>query len=138
MKKTIIILSFVLGFRFGFSQEISTIYKYKTEKIKFGYRKSNIQWDIFELDRLVLYKDGTFYRNRIFQFNELSQTEYIGTWNKKERILILNCINSKNKQKHEIDKKFEFKVKRKKIIPLSGLDNHRNRVLKKILFSTNN
>ena len=115
------------------SQEIHAKYKHKKEKTKSRFL-SGVKWNYVEFDSLVLYQNGEFYRNRFYRYHQVIFTEYKGNWKTKNGILSLetNQFNTDFDDKNwlELKLKFEFLLKKRKLIPLSDLDMHIDRILK--------
>lgn len=114
MKKTFLIF-FGLLTNFIFSQEIHSIYKFKKQQQKklFNY---------YELDSLVLYKNGSFYQTYSYNYHEINYSEIKGDWKIENGILILS-VNEKNDSKNNPNwektlAKYRYKIKRKKLSPI--------------------
>ncbi|WP_460219996.1 hypothetical protein [Psychroserpens sp. MEBiC05023] len=120
MKTIFTTLCFVTFINLSSSQDIIATYVYEKELEGRNSIKEYTTWYFSRLDSLVLYKDGTFYRNVKMKFNETIQTQYNGKWRKENRILTLYNLKINNEEKLDDRKEFRFKIKRKKIIPLSA------------------
>ena len=133
MKKTVLILFFSFFANILFSQQIQYEYAFKREKTKSRFL-SGVKQNYSELDSLVLYKDGTFYRKRFYRYHEIILTQYVGVWQMKNGYLNLTTTKFNpyfEKEKwFDYEKNFRFLIKNKKLIPISGYDKHDNRKLK--------
>ena len=110
------------------AQEIHSEYKFKKEK-----KKS--MWNYIELDSLVLYKNGTFYRNKFYHYHQINYSEYKGNWKIKNGILLLEITkkntNKTNKNWREEKGIYKYLIKRKKIIPFDGFEFYSDKKLKR-------
>ena len=110
MKKTFLIF-FGLLTNLIFSQEIYSIYKFKKEQQKrfFNY---------YELDSLVLYKNGNFHQTYSYNYHEITYTEIKGNWKIENDTLILNVNKKTDSGKDTIWKntfaKYRYRIKGKK------------------------
>ena len=112
--KTLLILIISLFSNCLYSQEIQSIYKFKKQE-----EKKNFHY--YELDSLVIYRNGSFYRKRFYQYHEINYLELKGNWKIENGILYLN-ISDKKTSKTEKDwtkfsGKFTYLTKKKKLIP---------------------
>lgn len=114
MKKTFLIF-FGLLTNLIFSQEIHSIYKFKKEQQKrfFNY---------YELDSLVLYKNGNFHQTYSYNYHEITYTEIKGNWKIENDTLILNVNEKTDSGKDTIWKntfaKYRYRIKGKKVLPI--------------------
>lgn len=122
---------------FSFSQEIKDIYKYRKqiEKVKYYKNKEGINPGKMELDSLVLYKNGTFYRKNFYTHRGIKWLEQKGNWTVENGILflIINGIKTEPTQrKWTLTKsEYEYSMKRKKLIPNSGFEFKSDQKLKR-------
>lgn len=78
-----------------FCQEVESVYKFKKVK-KQTYKNSKTSYFEKELDSLVLYKNGEFYRQMSYvQFDNFGFEEQKGEWRIENGILYLNIISKK-------------------------------------------
>ena len=95
-----------------FSQETQSVYRFKLKQKKRGYT-------YYESDSLVLYNNGSFYREDSYaEFDNFGYSELKGEWKIKNKILYLK-ITKKNENKTdknwiEFSDKFKYLVKEKK------------------------
>lgn len=136
MKKAFYILINCLLVNFLFSQEVESVYKFKKVK-KQTYKNAKTSYFEEELDSLVLYKNGEFYRQISYaQFDDFGFEEQKGQWKIENGILYLK-INSKNKdfEKENWIKyigEIKYLMKQKKVIPLDNFKTYAKRNLKLI------
>ena len=116
MKKTLLILIFGLLVNFTFSQEVKAIYKFKKEQQKKMFKYS-------ELDSLVLYNNGSFYRKYVYQYHEIDYSEVKGNWKIENGILNLNITGKKESVADEnwieFNGKIRYSIVRKRLIPIN-------------------
>ena len=99
---------------FSFSQEVKSIYRFKKEQNKkiFIY---------FELDSLVLYDDGSFYRQYHYDYHQINHSELKGNWRIETGVLYLNITEGKSsfadKKWSELNGELSYQIKRRKLIP---------------------
>lgn len=112
------------------AQEIQSTYKFKREEAKklFNY---------YELDSLVLYKNGSFYRKEFYQYHQIKYLEHKGDWKIENGILYLNITDKKTSKTEKSWQKstenYKYKVKKKKLIPVNdSFDIYALRKLKKV------
>ena len=79
-----------------FSQEVKAIYKFQKEQQKKMFKYS-------ELDSLVLYNNGSFYRKYFYQYHEIDYSEVKGNWKIENNKLSLTI----NNKKEFLDKKMD-------------------------------
>jgi hypothetical protein len=133
----ILILAVSIGVNFSFSQEIEDTYKYRKEigKVKYYKYKEGMKTSKIELDSLVLYKDGTFYRKNFYTHRGIKWLEQKGNWKIDNGKLSLNINGTKTEPRQEewtfINEEYKYKVKRKKLIPYSGFEFKSDRKLKR-------
>lgn len=112
----LLILIFGLLVNVAFSQEVIAIYKFKKEKQKKMFKYS-------ELDSLVLYSNGSFYRKYFYQYHEIDYSEVNGNWKIENGILNLNITGKKNSVAEQNWKdftgKFRYSIVRKRITPIN-------------------
>lgn len=101
----------------SFAQEIKSIYLFKKEinnKNELTYR---------ELDSLVIYKNGEYFRKTIYMNHEIIQDESSGNWSKNNGKVKLK-INLKNeyarKDNPYCSPERLYKIRANKLIPVSG------------------
>tara|TARA_R110000823_G_C15797285_1_gene486794 strand:+ start:300 stop:746 length:447 start_codon:yes stop_codon:yes gene_type:complete len=118
VKKTLLILIFGILVNVSFSQEVKSIYKFKKEQKKKIFTYS-------ELDSLVLYDNGSFYRQYHYDYHQINHSELKGNWKIENGFLYLNITESKSsfadKKWAEFNGELSYLVKRRKLIPN---DNH--------------
>lgn len=132
MKKILIILILSFFNKDLFSQKIHSQYIFKKEKTK-SRLFNKINWYYLESDSLVLNNNGTFHRTYKFIFHETSNLEHRGYWSIKNEILLLEITSEKNTANwKEINKKCEYKIKKRKINPVNRFGLCSNRKLKLI------
>lgn len=106
-----------------FSQEIESTYKFKKEKQKqiFTY---------YELDSLVLYKNGNFHQTYTYNYHEIKHKEIKGEWKIENGKLILIVKEETNTVNNTIWKKsfakYRYKIKGKKLLPLATTISKKN------------
>ena len=97
---------------------------------------SEVHKNYYELDSLILYKNGTFYRNKIFRTRKKIFSELKGDWKIDNGILYLNIIMEKKRSTSEkwteIQEKYRYRIKKRKLNPLSGYESYADRKLKLI------
>lgn len=115
MKKTLFISIIALLSNYLYSQEIQSVYRFKKEEQKkiFYY---------YELDSLVLYKDGSFYRKRFYQYHEIEYLELKGSWKIENGILYLSVLDKKTSKTEKdwikLNGKIKYITKKRKLIPI--------------------
>ena len=76
-----------------------------------------------ELDSLVLYKNGSFYRKKYYKYHEIDYSELKGNWKIDNGVLYLNITEKKEslEQKNwaEFNGMFKYSIKRKRLIPIN-------------------
>ncbi|MEK8181235.1 hypothetical protein WMW71_12860 [Flavobacterium buctense] len=113
-----------------FSQEIHSTYKYKKVKDKVKV-STNLKWDFYELDSLVLFKNKTFYHKKVYHFHEFKYSESKGDWKISNDTLYLNVSEKKFDDKWENVQDVEtLTLKKKKLIPIKGRYYDRRKKLK--------
>ena len=123
MKKIILILSLISWINLTFSQEVKSVYIFKKEVKKRSLTK-------YELDSLVLYKDGSFYRKEHYIYHEVSQQETKGIWKIENGTLILNVIEKKDEIWANFTDKYTFTLNRKRLILINILSKRKLKLLK--------
>jgi hypothetical protein len=121
--KTFLILIFSLLVNISFSQEVESVYRFKKVK-KQTYKNSKTSYFEKELDSLVLYKNGEFYRQTNYsQFDNFGFEVQKGQWRIENGILYLNIIakneNFENEKWFKYSGEFKYSIKRKKLIPIN-------------------
>lgn len=119
MNKIILLLLFGLLTNDLMSQEIHSEYKFKKEKTKSRFL-SDVKWYYRELDSLVLFENGTFFRSYKFNYHEFTYLDYKGNWKIVKDTLVLELTHEKSLPDgnwNEINNKCEFRIKRRKLIP---------------------
>jgi hypothetical protein len=134
MKKTFFILIHCLLVNVLFSQEIESVYRFKKVK-KQTYKNEKTSYYEKELDSLVLYNNGEFYRQISYaQFDNFGFEEQKGQWRIENGILYLNIISKKEDFEKENWNKYsgeiKYLMKRKKIIPIDSFKTYAKRNLK--------
>jgi hypothetical protein len=121
LKKIILIITILIFTQNLFSQEIHSEYLFKKEKVKSRFLSNGIKWNYSELDSLVLFKNGSFYRKRFYHYHEINYSEQKGDWKIDNGILYLNSNQEKTSKTdtvwNEINEKYEFLIKKRKLIP---------------------
>lgn len=110
------------------------MYKFKKVK-KQTYKNSKTSYFEKELDSLVLYKNGEFYRQMSYvQFDNFGFEEQKGEWRIENGILYLNIISKKEEFEKENWIKYtgeiKYLIKRKKVIPIESFNTYATRNLK--------
>lgn len=134
MIKTFLILIFSLLVNISFSQEVESVYRF----IKFRkqtYKNEKISYFEQELDSLILFKNGEFYRQTSYaQFDNFGFEEQKGKWRIEKGILYLNIISKKEDFEKENWTKYtgeiKYSMKRKKIVPIASFKTYAKRNLK--------
>lgn len=134
MIKTLLILIYSLLINISFFQEVESVYKFKKVK-KQTYKISKTSYFEKELDSLVLYKNGEFYRQISYaQFDNFGFEEQKGEWRIENGNLYLNIIAKKEDFKNENWIKYtgeiKYLMKRKKLIPIDSFKTYAKRNLK--------
>lgn len=134
MKKTFFIIIHYLLANFLFCQEVESVYIFKKIK-KQTYKDEKITYFEKELDSLVLYKNGEFYRQMSYvQFDNFGFEEQKGEWRIENGILYLNIISKKEEFEKENWIKYtgeiKYLIKRKKVIPIESFNTYATRNLK--------
>lgn len=115
MKKTFLILFGILT-NIIFSQEIESVYKFKIEKQKGIFTH-------YELDSLVLYKNGNFHQTYLYNYHQIKYKQMKGDWKIENRKLILYVKEETDYGNDIIWKKsfgeYRYKIKGKKLLPLA-------------------
>lgn len=129
MKKIIFIFIFSLLANVVVSQEIHKKYQYKSKKTS-----NSTGWNITDLDSLVLYKNGTFHRTRLFKFVKTFYLELKGEWKVKNDTIYLNI---RHKKENKSDTKWTkmnsylyYVTKKRKLKPINGLEFRATHYLK--------
>lgn len=98
----------------SFSQEVKSIYRFKKEQKKKMFTYS-------ELDSLVLYDNGSFYRLYHYDYHQINHSELKGSWKIENGILHLIITGEKSsfadKNWTEFNREFRYFIKRKRLIP---------------------
>ena len=133
MKKILLIFIFSFLTNILVSQEIHSKYVYKKEKTK-QKSKSGIKWNYVDSDSLVLYKEGTFHRTKFYHYHEILYSELKGEWKIEKDNLILNIKLEKesksDKKWNEINSTITYRIKKRKIKPINGIEFYAIRNLK--------
>jgi hypothetical protein len=133
LKKILLIFIFSFLTNILVSQEIQSKYVYKKEKTK-QKSKSGIKWNYVDSDSLVLYKDGTFHRTKFYHYHEILYSELKGEWKIEKDNLILNIKLEKesksDKKWNEINSTITYRIKKRKIKPINGIEFYAIRNLK--------
>ncbi|WP_145990425.1 hypothetical protein [Psychroflexus sp. MES1-P1E] len=133
MKKIFLIFIFSFLTNILVSQEIQSEYVYKKEKTK-QKSKSGIKWNYVDSDSLVLYKDGTFHRTKFYHYHEILYSELKGEWKIEKETLILTIKLEKesksDKKWNEINSTITYRIKKRKIKPINGIEFYAIRNLK--------
>lgn len=134
MKKTFFIIIHCLLANFLFCQEVESVYKFKKVK-KQTYKNAKTSYFEEELDSLVLYKNGGFYRQISYaQFDNFGFEEQKGQWRIKNGALYLNIISKREDFEKENWVKYtgeiKYLMKRKKVIPIDSFNTYAKRNLK--------
>ena len=114
LKKVFLIIIISLSSNYLYSQEIQSVYKFKKEEQKkiFYY---------YELDSLILYKNGSFYRKQFYQYHQINYLELKGSWKIENGILYLNISDKKTSRTEKdwtkFSGKFTYLAKKRKLIP---------------------
>ena len=115
------------------SQEIQTEYVYKKEKTK-QKSKSGTKWNYVDSDSLVLYENGTFHRTKFYHYHEIIYSELKGEWKIENDTLILNIKLEKesksDKKWSEINATISYRIKKRKIKPINGIEFYAEQNLK--------
>jgi hypothetical protein len=115
------------------SQEIQSEYVYKKEKT-IKKSKGGIKWHYIDSESLVLYKNGTFHRTKFYHYHEIIYLELKGEWKIENDILILNIKLEKesksDKKWAEINATVSYRIKRRKIKPINGIEFYAEQNLK--------
>ncbi|MFK7749509.1 MAG: hypothetical protein AB8B65_14025 [Kordia sp.] len=131
MKNILLILIFSVFANSVFSQEIHEKYQYKKEK-----SSNSTGWNITDLDSLVLYKNGTFHRTRLYLFHEVVYSEIKGEWKIKNDTIYLNIQqqkeNKSDKKWKKIKASLQYYKKRRKLKPINGLEFRATHYLKRL------
>lgn len=114
MKKTFLILFGILT-NIIFSQEIESIYKFKIEKQKGIFTH-------YELDSLVLYKNGNFHQTYLYNYHQIKYKQMKGVWKIENGKLILD-VKEETDYGNDISWKksfaeYRYKIKGKNLLPL--------------------
>ncbi len=135
MKKIILILILSLLTNNMVSQEINSEYLFKKEKTK-SKIGSEIKWNYVDSDSLVLYENGTFHRTKFYHYHEIIYSELKGEWKIENDTLYLNVkLEKENKSdKNWIEKnaEFSYEIKKRKLIPINGIEFYATRNLKRV------
>ncbi len=122
MKKTFLILFGILT-NFIFSQEIESVYKFKIEKQKGIFTH-------YELDSLVLYKNGKFHQTYLYNYHQIKYKQMKGNWKIENGKLILDVKEETDYGNDIIWKKsftvYRYKIKGKKLLPLATTITQKN------------
>lgn len=133
LKKIFLIFIFSFLTNILVSQEIQSEYVYKKEKTK-QKSKSGIKWNYVDSDSLVLYKDGTFHRTKFYHHHEILYSELKGEWKIEKETLILTIKLEKesksDKKWNEINSTITYRIKKRKIKPINGIEFYAIRNLK--------
>jgi hypothetical protein len=117
------------------SQEINSEYLFKKEKTK-SKIGSGIKWNYVDSDSLVLYENGTFHRTKFYHYHEIIYSELKGEWKIENDTLYLNVkLEKENKSdKNWIEKnaEFSYEIKKRKLIPINGIEFYATRNLKRV------
>ena len=109
-----------------YSQEVKSVYRFKKEVKKRIFTK-------YELDSLVLYEDGSFYRKEHYIYHEVFLQETKGNWKIENGILILNVFQKKDTRTYDIwakfTKNFTFTFIRKKLIQIKIFSKRKLKLL---------
>jgi hypothetical protein len=132
--KTLLILIYSLLINISFFQEVESVYKFKKVR-KQTYKNAKTSYFEKELDSLVLYKNGEFYRQISYaQFDNFGFEEQKGEWRIENGNLYLNIIAKKEDFKNENWIKYtgeiKYLMKRKKLIPIDSFKTYAKRNLK--------
>ena len=125
----------ILGLLTNFvvSQEIHSEYIFKKEKTKLKIG-SGVKWNYVDSDSLVLYDSGTFHRIKFYHYHEIIYSELKGEWKIENDTLILNIKLEKesksDKKWSEVNSTISYRIKRKKLIPIVGIEFYAVRNLK--------
>ncbi len=105
-----------------FSQDIESVYRFKRAKQQ-TFRGTKISYISSELDSLVLYKNGDFYRQTSYsQFDNLGSDEQKGIWKINNNILYLELksrTDGNDKQWRSTNGKFKYKMVRRRLKPIN-------------------
>lgn len=126
MKKIILILTLGIIPNYLIAQEIEFEYKFK-----------EIKKDYFGIDSLVLYKNGIFFRKKLYHFHGIESYNEKGNWNIIGDSLFLNLISIKafpesNKEWNDFQRTDKFLIRRKRIFPVFDGRLYRKKKLKRI------
>lgn len=111
-----------------FSQEVKSVYRFKKEVKKRIFTK-------YELDSLVLYKDGSFYRKEHYIYHEVFRLETKGNWKIENGKLILNIIQENETDDFwtSVTNKQSFTIKRRNLIFVKNYSKRKLKLLKRII-----
>ena len=114
MKKAFVILFGILT-NIIFSQEIESVYKFKIEKQKGIFTH-------YELDSLILYKNGSFHQTYLYNYHQIKYKQMKGYWKIENGKLILD-VKEETDYGNDISwkksfAKYRYKIKGKKLLPL--------------------
>lgn len=116
VKKTLLILLFGLLTNVTLSQDAKAIYMFKKERQRKMFKYS-------EIDSLVLYNNGSFYRKYFYQYHEIKYSVVKGNWKIENGVLYLNITERKESNAEEnwtqFYGKFRYSILRKRIIPIN-------------------
>jgi hypothetical protein len=122
VKKTFLILFGILT-NIIFSQEIESVYKFKIEKQKGIFTH-------YELDSLVLYKNGNFHQTYLYNYHQIKYKQMKGDWKIENGKLILDVKEETDYGNDIIWKKsfavYRYKIKGKKLLPLDTTITQKN------------
>ncbi|NHN25987.1 hypothetical protein FIA58_009905 [Flavobacterium jejuense] len=116
MKKALFLILFGLFLNVS-AQEVKSIYTFKKEQQKKLFHYS-------ELDSLVLYNNGNFYRCYHYKYHEIHYSELKGNWSIENGLLYLNATANKSSVEDVEDKEWlncnevlTYCIKKKQLIP---------------------
>lgn len=122
MKKVFLILFGILT-NIIFSQEIESVYKFKIEKQKGIFTH-------YELDSLILYKNGNFHQTYLYNYHQIKCKQMKGDWKMENGKLILD-VKEETDYGNDISwkksfAKYRYKIKGKKLLPLTTTITKKN------------
>ena len=122
MKNAFLILFGILT-NIIFSQEIESVYKFKIEKQKGIFTH-------YELDSLILYKNGNFHQTYLYNYHQIKYKQMKGDWKIENGKLILD-VKEETDYGNDISwkkssAKYRYKIKGKKLLPLTTTITKKN------------
>ncbi|WP_445458012.1 hypothetical protein [Flavobacterium sp. HNIBRBA15423] len=114
MKRTLLLLLFGILVNVSFAQEVKSIYTFKKEQQKKIFHYS-------ELDSLILYNNGSFYRRYHYKYHEIKYSELKGNYTIENGLLYLKITANKSsfgdKEWSNCNEVLTYRIKKKQLIP---------------------